>query len=59
MVHCAAGLGIAVTILACYFIKYQNYSAKDSIEKAGGKIEEIKPKDKVEKKELKNEDTDK
>tara|TARA_Y100001936_G_scaffold16773_1_gene14239 strand:- start:166 stop:672 length:507 start_codon:yes stop_codon:yes gene_type:complete len=33
--------------------------AKESIEKAGGKIEEIKPKDKVEKKELKNEDTDK
>ena len=33
--------------------------AKESIEKAGGKIEEIKPKDKVEKKQLKNEDTDK
>ena len=33
--------------------------AKKSIEKAGGKIEEIKPKDRVEKKELKNEDTDK
>ena len=33
--------------------------AKKSIEKAGGKIEEIKPKDKVEKKELKNEDIDK
>ena len=33
--------------------------AKESIEKAGGKIEEIKPKDKVEKKELKNEDIDK
>ena len=33
--------------------------AKESIEKAGGKIEEIKPKDGVEKKELKNEDTDK
>tara|TARA_B000000437_G_scaffold87105_1_gene63281 strand:- start:773 stop:1279 length:507 start_codon:yes stop_codon:yes gene_type:complete len=33
--------------------------AKESIEKAGGKIEEIKPKDRVEKKELKNEDTDK
>ena len=33
--------------------------AKESIEKAGGKIEEIEPKDKVEKKELKNEDTDK
>ena len=32
--------------------------AKESIEKAGGKIEEIKPKDRVEKKELKNEDTD-
>ena len=33
--------------------------AKESIEKAGGKIEEIKSKDNVEKKELKNEDTDK
>ncbi len=33
--------------------------AKESIEKAGGKIEEIKPKDKIEKKELKNEDIDK
>mgnify|MGYP005744534813 CR=1 FL=1 len=32
--------------------------AKESIEKAGGKIEEIEPKDRVEKKELKNEDTD-
>ena len=33
--------------------------AKESIEKAGGKIVEMKPKDKVEKKELKNEDEDK
>ena len=33
--------------------------AKESIEKAGGKIEKIEPKDRVEKKELKNEDTDK
>ena len=33
--------------------------AKESIEKAGGKIVEIKLKDKVEKKELKNEDADK
>ena len=33
--------------------------AKESIEKAGGKIEEIEPKDRVEKKELKNEDIDK
>ena len=30
-----------------------------AVEKAGGKIEEIEPKDRVEKKELKNEDTDK
>ena len=33
--------------------------AKESIEKAGGKILEIKPKDKAEKKELKKEDLDK
>ena len=33
MVHCAAGLGIAGTILACYFIKYKNFSAKEAIEK--------------------------
>ena len=33
MVHCAAGMGRAGTILACYLIKYQKYSAKDAIEK--------------------------
>ena len=33
MVHCAAGMGRAGTILACYLIKYQKYSAKDSIQK--------------------------
>ena len=33
--------------------------AKESIQKAGGKVVEIKSKDKVEKKELKNEDEDK
>ena len=33
--------------------------AKETIEKAGGKILEIKPKDKAEKKELKKEDADK
>ena len=33
MVHCAAGLGRAGTILACYLIKYQKYSSKKAIEK--------------------------
>ena len=31
MVHCAAGMGRAGTILACYLIKYQKLSAKDAI----------------------------
>jgi len=33
MVHCAAGMGRAGTILACYLIKYQKYSAQDAINK--------------------------
>jgi len=33
MVHCAAGMGRAGTILACYLVKYQKYSAKDAINK--------------------------
>lgn len=33
MVHCAAGMGRAGTILACYLIKYKNYSASKAIEK--------------------------
>lgn len=33
MVHCAAGMGRAGTVLACYLVKYQKYSAKDAIEK--------------------------
>lgn len=33
MVHCAAGLGRAGTILACYHIKYLNYSSLDAIKK--------------------------
>jgi atypical dual specificity phosphatase len=33
MVHCAAGMGRAGTILACYFVKYQKHSAKDAINK--------------------------
>lgn len=33
MVHCAAGMGRAGTILACYLVKYRNYSAQDAIRK--------------------------
>jgi len=33
MVHCAAGLGRAGTILACYFIKYKKLSAEEAIKK--------------------------
>jgi atypical dual specificity phosphatase len=33
MVHCAAGLGRAGTILACYLIKYHKYSANGAIDK--------------------------
>jgi len=32
MVHCAAGMGRAGTILACYFVKYKNFTAKKAIE---------------------------
>lgn len=33
MVHCAAGMGRAGTILACYFVKYHKFSALDAIKK--------------------------
>lgn len=33
MVHCAAGMGRAGTILACYFVKYRKLSAADAIKK--------------------------
>jgi atypical dual specificity phosphatase len=33
MVHCAAGMGRAGTILACYLVKYKKYSALDAIKK--------------------------
>lgn len=33
MVHCAAGMGRAGTILACYFVKYEKFSAIAAIKK--------------------------
>ena len=33
MVHCAAGMGRAGTILACYLVKYEKYSAHEAIKK--------------------------
>ena len=33
MVHCAAGMGRAGTILACYFVKYKKFSADQAIKK--------------------------
>ena len=33
MVHCAAGMGRAGTILACYFVKYKKFTADDAIKK--------------------------
>ena len=33
MVHCAAGMGRAGTILACYLVKYKKFSADSAIEK--------------------------
>ena len=33
MVHCAAGLGRAGTILACYFVKYKKFTANEAIKK--------------------------
>jgi len=33
MVHCAAGMGRAGTILACYLVKHQKYSAKEAVKK--------------------------
>lgn len=33
MVHCAAGMGRAGTILACYFVKYKKLTAEKAIKK--------------------------
>jgi len=33
MVHCAAGMGRAGTILACYLVKYHKYSSEDAVKK--------------------------
>ena len=33
MVHCAAGMGRAGTILACFFVKYKKFTARDAINK--------------------------
>ena len=33
MVHCAAGMGRAGTILACYFVKYKKLSTDEAIKK--------------------------
>ena len=33
MVHCAAGMGRAGTILACYFVKYKKFSTDEAIKK--------------------------
>ena len=32
MVHCAAGMGRAGTILACYLVKYQKHTSREAIE---------------------------
>lgn len=39
MVHCAAGLGRAGTILACYHVKHMGHSASDAIQR----IRDLRP----------------
>ena len=51
MVHCAAGLGRAGTILACYLVRYGGYEPRDAVSeirrKRPGSIQSAEQKDAV------------